>query len=54
MSDFKAVELVSPDGRSYTATTALEFNNLVYGHGYKQAETKPPAKADTKKPDTTG
>lgn len=38
MADFKPVKLTTPDGRDYTATSAVEFNSLVYGHGYKPAK----------------
>lgn len=37
-NEFKPVPLVSPDGRDYTAQTPTEFNDLVYGHGYKPAK----------------
>ncbi len=35
---YEPVELTHPDGeRTYTATTIAEYNNLVYGQGYKPA-----------------
>jgi hypothetical protein len=32
---FQPIALVSPDGREWTATTPIEFSNLVYGRGYR-------------------
>ena len=37
---FEAVELTAPNGDKYTATTATEFTNLVYGQGYKPVQPK--------------
>lgn len=34
-AEFKPVDLVTPDGRPYTAQTPAEFHSLVYGHGYR-------------------
>lgn len=50
MTEFKPVVVVHPDGREYTATTAAEFNNLVYGAGYTvKAERKTSAKKEEAK-----
>lgn len=43
---YKPVDLIDPDGRPYTAETAVEFHDLHYGHGYrivKPAEDAPAA-----------
>lgn len=35
-TEFKPVQLVAPDGREYTASTAEEHINLVFGAGYSE------------------
>ncbi len=32
-------ELVSPDGDKYVSTSPTETNDLVYGSGYREADT---------------
>lgn len=56
-------ELVSPEGRTVTSTSAVETNNLIYGGGYRRAadvkdepaKDEPvksePTKADAPKPE---
>jgi hypothetical protein len=34
MSDFQPVKLRSPEGDLFTAQSAVELNDLVFGHGY--------------------
>lgn len=47
--EFKPVVLVHPDGkREHTATTAVEYNNLVYGAGYSPKKTATPKKDEGK------
>lgn len=55
--EFEPVELTAPNGAKHTATTAVEFNNLVFGQGYKPVPAAEESEADTKasdeKPATT-
>jgi hypothetical protein len=51
-------ELVSPNGRKYVATSQREANDLIYGAGYREAETEKTkssktAKSDSKSEETT-
>lgn len=36
MTDTFPKELTSPDGRTFVATSAREYNDLVYGSGYTE------------------
>lgn len=41
-------ELLTPDGERYVATSPVEANNLIYGSGYREAES-----SDTENPAPT-
>lgn len=51
MTDFRK-ELVAPDGRPYVATSAREYNDLVFGGGYvdKAPEKAKPEPSRSKPP----
>lgn len=36
-AEFKPVELIDPNGQTYTAESAIELNDLIYGRGYRLA-----------------
>lgn len=38
--EFEPVELTAPNGAKHTATSAIEFNNLVFGLGYKPVQSR--------------
>ncbi|MBP2341123.1 hypothetical protein JOF41_007377 [Saccharothrix coeruleofusca] len=39
-SGFEPVKLTDPNGNPYTATTAVEYHQLVFGSGYKPVHTR--------------
>jgi hypothetical protein len=49
---FEPVELTAPNGTAHTAHTAVEFNNLVYGQGYKPVQTSKTSTKGTPADDT--
>jgi hypothetical protein len=46
MSKFKPVVVVHPDGREHTASSEVEFSNLVYGAGYTIKTDEQPVQVD--------
>jgi hypothetical protein len=38
--EFEPVKLTAPSGAEYTAHSATEYNNLVFGQGYKPVQPR--------------